>query len=121
MNITTNVRLIIVSSLIACTALWAMPGTARGQIYETNNSGTVGEYNATTGAPINSSLVSGLSNPAGIALYGGNLFVVNNGGGTIGEYNAITGATVSASLVSGLNGPFGIDVVPEPSTWVAGL
>ena len=161
MNITTNIRLIIVSSVSACIALWAMSGTAWGQIYATTDSGTVGEYNATTGATINSSLVSGLSSPVGIAVsganlwvtygntigeynattgapvnaslvsglnsprglseYAGNLFVVNNQNGTIGEYNAITGATVSASLVSGLNGPYGIDVVPEPSTWAAGL
>ena len=81
-----------------------MPGTARGQIiFEANYSaGTVGEYNATTGATINSSLVSGLNTPYGILVSGGNLWVVNNGAGTIGEYNAITGATINASLVSGL-------------------
>ena len=58
MNITTNIRLIIVSSVSACIALWAMSGTAWGQIYATTDSGTVGEYNATTGATINSSLVA---------------------------------------------------------------
>jgi PEP-CTERM motif len=83
--------------------------------------GAIGEYNAITGATVNASLVSGLSNPLGIAVFGGNLFVSQYGPNTIGEYNAITGATVNASLVSGLNGPYGIDVVPEPSTWAAGL
>jgi hypothetical protein len=89
---------------IAAAALWAMPGTARGQIYETNSSvGTIGEYNATSGATINSSLVSGLNSPYGIVVSGGNLFVVNSD--RIGEYNASTGATINASLVSGLSGP----------------
>ena len=83
--------------------------------------GTIGEYNAATGAPINTSLVSGLHSPQQLALYGGNLFVGNANGGAIGEYDAATGAVINASLVSGLNGPVGIDVVPEPSTWAAGL
>src|SRR5205823_2530636 len=93
-----------------------------GNLWVTSNSGgTIGEYNATTGATINASLVSGLSGPQLIAVSAGNLFVANTGAGTIGEYNATTGAAVNASLVSGLNGPYGIAVVPEPSTWAAGL
>ena len=53
-------------------ALWAMPATARGQIFVASapaNHGdgahTIGEYNATTGATVNASLVSGLSYPVG--------------------------------------------------------
>ena len=33
--------------------------------------GTIGKYDATTGATINASLVSGLNNPVGIAVSGG--------------------------------------------------
>src|SRR5207248_8530519 len=112
MNITTNIRLIIVSSITACTALWAMPGTARGQqIYETNNNGTVGEYNATTGATINSSLVSyNSSGASGIAVFGGDLWVANYFANSIGEYNATTGATINASLVS-VGTPYGVVVL----------
>ena len=47
--------------------------------------GTIGEY-TTTGATVNAALVSGLSNPMGIAVSGSNLFVTNYGSGTIGEY-----------------------------------
>ena len=94
---------------MAVAVLWAMPGTVRGQIYETNDGpNTIGEYDATTGATVNSSLISGLNRPYGIAVSGGNLFVANYGANTIGEYNATTGATVNSSLVSGLNGPTGI-------------
>src|SRR5437762_8405764 len=108
MNITTNIRLIIVSSVSACIALWAMSGTAWGQIYATTDSGTVGEYNATTGATINSSLVSYNSHgAAGLAVFGGNLWVANYFANTVGEYNATTGATINTSLVS-LNTPFGV-------------
>jgi hypothetical protein len=88
-----KIRLILFG-LAASAALCAVAGTARGQIFETNlnggvnGAGTVGEYNATTGATVNASLVSGLTDPIGIALSGGNLFVDNDG--TIGEYNATT-------------------------------
>src|SRR5205823_1505456 len=117
MNITTNIRLIIVSSITACTALWAMPGTVRGQqIYETNNNGTVGEYNATTGAAINAPLLSYNSSGAvGLAVFGGNLWVGNYFANTVGEYNATTGATINSSLVSGLTGSYGIAAVRELS------
>jgi streptogramin lyase len=72
------------------------------------SSGTIGEYNATTGAAVNAALISGLSAPAAIVVSGANLWVTSDGGGTIGEYNATTGAAVNATLVSGLNGPYGI-------------
>jgi hypothetical protein len=96
-------------------------GTARAQIFVTNFFNTVGEYNATTGATINSSFISsGLSDPFGIALSGGNLFVANGADsfgapGTIGEYNATTGATINSSFISsGLSAPNLIAVVSAP-------
>jgi hypothetical protein len=67
---------------------------------------TIGEYNATTGATINSAFISsGLNAPGTIELSGGNLFVANTGNNTIGEYNAATGATINSTLISGLNFP----------------
>jgi hypothetical protein len=90
-----------------------MAGQAHGQIFLTNRPGsgaTIGEYDATTGAAINASLVSGLNDPIGIAASGGNLYVAEYQSGTIGEYNATTGATVNASLVSGLTNPVYIAV-----------
>ena len=76
-----------------------------------NGSGTIGEYNAATGATVNarSSPGLGLGAPGAIAVSGANLWVANSGG-TIGEYSATTGATVNASLVSGLSGPTAIAV-----------
>jgi hypothetical protein len=83
------------------------------------NGTTVSEYNATTGAGINASFITGLHGPSGLALSGNNLFVVNNVGGTVGEYNATTGAPINASFITGLNGPAALVVVPvpEPSAW----
>jgi DNA-binding beta-propeller fold protein YncE len=54
-------------------------------------------------------LITGLNNPADIAVSGSNLFVTNQGNGTIGEYTT-SGATVNASLITGLSGPGGIAV-----------
>jgi hypothetical protein len=94
-------------------------GTSEGivvfgsNLFVTNYSAnTIGEYNAVTGAVINASFISGLSNPWGLAVSGSNLFVTNSGNGTIGEYNAVTGAVINASLVSGLSSPGSIVVVP---------
>ena len=104
---------ISVAATLAGAAL--MPVPARGDIiYVTNyNGGTVGEY-TDTGVTVNSSLISGLINPTGIAISGSDLFVANyNGGtflnGTIGEYDT-SGATVNPSLISGLSGPQGLTV-----------
>src|SRR5437773_10837931 len=81
-------------------ALCLIPVTGRAQIFVTNfGNNTIGEYNATTGATINSSFISGLDLPQGIALSGGNLFVANYNNNTIGEYNATTGATINNSFI----------------------
>jgi hypothetical protein len=87
--------------------------------------GTIAEYDATTWATINASLVSGLTiypwwdpTSGGIAVAGGKLFVADRITGTIGEYDATTGATINASLVSGLNGLVAIAVVEPYSAQV---
>ena len=81
----------------------------------------IGKYNATTGATINGSIVSGLTSSEGLAVVGGNLFYVDEGSnpGTDGKIGEITtaGATVNANLVTGLSVPFGITAIPEPSTY----
>jgi hypothetical protein len=42
---------------------------ANGDLYVTNNNiGTIGEYDATTGAVINTALVTGLSSPYSLAV-----------------------------------------------------
>jgi len=88
----------------------------------TNNS--IGEYTLSAdGLSVtssNSSFVTGLKGPHGLAVSGTNLFVANYGNNTIGEFNATTGAVINASLVSGVTGPTSIAflAVPEPSTYV---
>jgi PEP-CTERM motif len=71
---------------------------------------TVGEYNATTGATINSAFINGqgLNAPSGLALDGNNnLFVVSTP--VVGQYNATTGATINPLFLNhGLVLPIGI-------------
>jgi hypothetical protein len=74
---------------------------------------TVSEYNASTGAVINPSFITGLSDPQGLSLSFNNLYVANYNG-TIGEYNVITGAAINASLITGLSGAIGVLVGPYP-------
>ena len=83
--------------LLGIAALWAMPRSARAQLYVTQQTGvgsTVGEYNATTGAAINANFITGLDDPYGLALSGNNLFVACQFSNTVGEYNATTGVLV---------------------------
>jgi hypothetical protein len=62
-------------------------------------------------------LVSGLNEPTGIAVSGGNLWAANDVSGTIREYNATMGAAVNATLTSGLGDPYGI-AVSGADLWV---
>jgi len=92
---------------------------AHGQIYVSSiGPETAGEYNATTGAVVNASLVTGLGNPYGIAISGSNLYVANYNNGTIAVYNANTGAVVNAALVTGLGGPDAL-AISGPNVYVA--
>jgi hypothetical protein len=83
---------------------------AHGQnIYVTNQfSFTVGKYTA-SGATVNASLISGLTDDGGIALSGSDLFVEHDQT-TIDEYTT-SGATVNASLITGLDVATDIAVV----------
>jgi hypothetical protein len=82
-----------------------------GQIFVTSNaaSGSIGEYDATTGVALSAPLVSNLDQPNSIAISGSDLYVVSQNLDTVGEYTT-TGTTVNASLVSGLTDPMGIAV-----------
>jgi len=114
-----NTRLTIISILTACAALWAMSGAAHGQIYVTNSgSGTIGKYDAATGATINAALVSGLFEPFGIAFAGGHIWVaLGGGGGPVAEYDATTGAPINA--ISTPCGAIGV-AVSENNLYVVG-
>ncbi|MEI7463518.1 MAG: PEP-CTERM sorting domain-containing protein [Candidatus Taylorbacteria bacterium] len=73
----------------------------------------VGLYDATTGAAINSSLISSYCNS--IAVSGNNLYVGNYNG--VGLYDATTGAAINSSLISGHSQSLAVSGVPEPSTY----
>jgi hypothetical protein len=64
------------------------------------NSGGVGEY-TTSGATVNTSLISNVSQPTGIVVIGSDLFTVNQSGG-IREYTT-SGALVASSF-AGITG-----------------
>ena len=61
----------------------------------------VGEYDPTTGAPINSSLITtGLVAPYALALSANSLFVADYGHQRVSEYDAFTGTLINASFIS---------------------
>jgi hypothetical protein len=95
--------------LIAIAALWAMPKNAHAQLYVTEDTGDIGgvvdKYDATTGAAISPSFITGLGFLFGLAVLGNKLFVVDVGNGTVGEYDATTGAAINAAFITGLSFP----------------
>lgn len=98
---------------LAMTALCGLTQSASAQVLylgrpgsENEGTGTVSEYNATTGAPINASLITGFFlAPAAFAVSGSILYVTGLDL-PIGEYNATTGAAINAKFITiGLNQP----------------
>jgi len=90
-----------------------------GNLYVVNSgSGVIGKYTA-SGAPINTSLITGLTNPSYYLAFDatGNLYVTGYNAGTVAEYTA-SGTLVNASFISGLSNPVGIAFagIPEPAT-----
>jgi hypothetical protein len=89
-------------------AVAARPAHARQVLFVSNRgSNTVGEYNAVTGAAINTAFINGqgLNQPEYMASDGNNhLFVISTSIGartpndTVGQYNATSGATINATF-----------------------
>jgi sugar lactone lactonase YvrE len=102
--------------LLGIAALWAMPRNAHAQLLYVAEApggslGTIGTYDAGTGAAINATLITsatGLSGPVGLALSGNTLFVANINNNTIGKYDATTGAAINVPFITGVNSPLGL-------------
>ena len=78
------------------------------------SAGSIGVYNATTGAPINASLLTGLSDPTNLSLYGNDLFVDTDD--VVQEYTT-SGVLVSSNVLPNFDGGIlDLAVAPEPST-----
>jgi hypothetical protein len=86
----TNIRLIIVTGLAVCAALWAMPGTARGEqlfasVSGTNQNGGGSIFQYAPGGTL-TTFASGLDEPRGLAFDSvGNLFVATNTSDSLGN------------------------------------
>ena len=100
--------------LIVIVVLCAMPRNADAQLYVLLNNvsqiGNVSEYSP-KGELINSNFITGLADPAGIAVSGNNLFVTDNVTDTVGKYDATTGGAINAGFIMGLQSPFAIAVL----------
>jgi hypothetical protein len=70
-------------------------------LFVADERGTVGKYNATTGAAINAGFITGLNDPIGVAVWGKTLFVANSGGVSVGAYDADTGKVINANFITG--------------------
>jgi len=96
--------------VISMSALNALAIAAHAEFWVTNwTSGTVGEYTS-TGGTVNAAEITGLNNPAPIAVNGSTVLVVSFGSGTLGAYQVSNGAVINSTpaLITGLNQPRGI-------------
>jgi hypothetical protein len=77
---------------------------------------TVKEFTL-SGAPLNSSFITGLGIAQNyLTVAGSDLYIANPASGTVSEYD-LSGNPVNKSLITGLNGPVGLAVVvPEPAS-----
>ena len=100
----------LASLLLCATAIAFSPvsANAAAQIFVTNEVGTVGAYND-DGSAVNTSLITGLSHPYGIAVTDTNIFVANYDNGTVGKYN-LDGTVVNASLINQGFGTIGVAI-----------
>jgi PKD domain len=96
--------------LLSIAVLLGHARSAHAQLYVGQSPpGTVGEYNATSGAAINASFITGLNDPAAFAFSGNTLFVLDYNIGTVGEYSATTGAVINANFITlGAQNPAGL-------------
>jgi hypothetical protein len=74
--------------------------------------GSVGTYNATSGAPIKQNLVTGLSRPEGIATLGNTVFVsiLASGLGSVATYDATSGDPIKPTFITGVRSPYGLAI-----------
>ena len=72
-------------------------------------------YTTDTVSVLNADLITGLSNPWGVAVSGSDLFVSNTSAGTIGEYTT-SGTKVNSSVIKSLGSPMELVVVPSAAS-----
>ena len=79
-------------------------------VFVADESGSVGKYDAATGAAINPGFITGMRFfPEGLAVQGNILFVANQSG-TVRKYDAATGNAINANFIIGLQSPIGLAV-----------
>lgn len=72
-------------------------------LFVANLGGSVGKYNAATGAAISPSFITGSHfQPSSLIWSDGKLFVLNAADDTIGEYDATIGKALQPNLITGL-------------------
>jgi sugar lactone lactonase YvrE len=96
---------------------WTTPPTVQFDLNGTSTTipGRVGEANL-DGTGVNPSLVSGLSDPAGVAVDGRHIYWADSASGTIGEAN-LDGSHVNPTFITGAGDPTGIAVDGQHIFW----
>jgi sugar lactone lactonase YvrE len=103
-----GLRVLSIGAIVVLSLL-AVAGPAQAHVYWTNNADTtIGRANL-DGTGVNQSLVSGGSNPCGVAVDGAHIYWADANGGSIGRAN-LDGSGVNTDFIDGTNTPCGIAV-----------
>ena len=93
-------------------------------LYVSDNAagGNVGAYNATTGAVINASFITGAGTfVEGLGVFNNTLYVASDTAHGVGSYDATTGAAINSTFITGLNSPFQLVIAIPPAPTVMGV
>jgi DNA-binding beta-propeller fold protein YncE len=87
---------------------------ADGKVFTTSlgNNGGYLSVHSTSGAPINTSLISDLNYPAGLAVSGNSIFISEVNSSRISKY-ALDGTLIAQSLIPDLHAPRGMAIVGD--------
>lgn len=105
----SNIPTHILTSAIAVALFWSVPATSRAQdIYAITSDDTIGEFDATTGAPV-AGFTPIAEDYGAFTLFGNDLYVTNGSANEVNGYNATTGAPIAGfTSPSNLDGPAAI-------------
>lgn len=97
--------------LAAAAAEGAQGQAGRAVLFVVNSyTGTIGEYDAATGATINASFITDLNGPEDLAVSGSTLYVTLTGDARVATYDTNTGALLNGSFIVGSFGSYPIGI-----------
>jgi len=111
-------RVRLAAIILAVAGLTLNLAHAQNILVTNAGNGTISEFDS-SGGLINSSFISGLSSPVGIAFdSSGNIYVANSGAGAIAKFDS-SGGLINSTFISGLSSPNSLTFDGSGNVYVA--